>query len=294
MKFDAINSRISQDFTKARGKAFFSRIKHFLRNENDQLMAFADVKKILKPDHEVYKGMRTVPIDHIIGSEGRYQDFTKCFFPKSEHLRMRWESIDKARLQNINLPPIQLYEIGDVYFVRDGNHRVSVAKAQGIEYIDAEVTSLSSEIILKPNMNLIELRSAVIEMEKKLFLEKTNFEKITGDKDLHFSRIGRYDEIYNHILVHKYYLNQSVEEEIPLKDAVLSWYTNIYKPIIDVVKSEQLNALFPKRTLGDFYVWIVKHWDYLKKTYNVKYTLTDAIGDWVKKHKPISQEMLRK
>jgi hypothetical protein len=163
----ALKAQVSQDFTKARGKAFFSRIKNFLRGENDRPLAFREVKDILKPDSEVYKGMRTIPINLIAGSEGRQQDFTKCFFPKSEHLRPRWENIDKAHIQNINLPPVQLYEIGGVYFVRDGNHRVSVARAQGVEYIDAEVTSLSSEIALHPNMTLLELQNAVIEMEKE-------------------------------------------------------------------------------------------------------------------------------
>ncbi|MDR2864508.1 MAG: transcriptional regulator [Spirochaetaceae bacterium] len=283
----------SHDFSKARGKALLSRIQHFLRRDKDQLLAFNDVKEILKPDHEVYRGMDVIPINLIVGSEGRYQDFTKCFFPKAEHLRYRWESVDKAHLQDLNLPPIQLYEIGGAYFVRDGNHRVSVAKAQGVEFIDAEITSLASDITIVPKMTLVELQDAVISFEKKIFYEKTSFGAITGCDSLNFSRTGRYDVIYNHILVHKYYMNENRGDEIPFTDALLSWYNNVYQPIIEIEKEEKLCALFPKRTESDLYVWIVKHWDFLKRTYDVSCSAPDAVRDWAEKHRRIAEEMAK-
>jgi hypothetical protein len=155
----------AQDFSKARGKAMLSRIQHFMNVDKDRLLSFNDVKEILKPKNETYRGMRAVPIELIVGSEGRYRDFNKYFLPRSEHLRQRWERVDIARLKDINLPPIQLYEIGGVYFVRDGNHRVSVARSQGVEIIDAEVTSLSSEITIKPSMTKKELSVALIGYE---------------------------------------------------------------------------------------------------------------------------------
>lgn len=272
------------DFSRARGKAILSQIQHFLTPDKDKLLSFNAVKDILKPKNQAYQGMRVVPIARIVGSEGRYHDFNKYFFPRAEHLRSRWRRVDEARLKDIILPPIQLYEIGGVYFVRDGNHRVSVAKAQGIESIDAEVISLSSEISIEPSMTTDDLREALIGYEKKIFYEKTRFGEITGDKDLNFTLPGQYDVIYNHILVHKYYLNQGIEGELPFEDALKSWYDNVYKPIMQIILDENLHLYFPGRSPCDLYVWIVKHWDFLKKKYGVHYAVSDAARDFSAKY----------
>jgi hypothetical protein len=267
------------DFNNAKNRAFFSRIQHFMHTDRDNLLSFHDVKEILKPKNQVYRGMQTIPISLIVGSEGRYRDFNKAFLPRRSHLRARWMRVDVARLENVDLPAIQLYEIGGVYFVRDGNHRVSVARSQGVEQIDAEVISLSSEINITPQMTADELKAAVVGYEKKIFYEKTNFGELTGFYDLDFTMPGRYDVIYNHILVHKYYMNEEKEEEIPFSEALVSWYSKVYQPIAQIIKEQWLALNFPGRSAGDLYVWIVKHWDFLKKKYGV-YSLPDAARDF--------------
>jgi hypothetical protein len=269
----------SEDFSKARGKAILSQIQHFLNQDKNRLLSFHDVKEILKPKNETYQGMKVIPIDLIVGSEGRYRDFNRYFLPNSDFLRARWERVDIARIKDIILPPIQLYEIGGVYFVRDGNHRVSVAKTQGMEMIDAEVTSLSSEIPITPDMTTEDLKHAVVQYEKNLFYEKTRFEELSGDKDLDFSLPGQYDTIYQHILEHKYFLNEANEHEIPFDDALISWYGTIYDPIVRIIREEELCPRFPGRTEGDLYVWIVTHWDFLKKKYG-EYDISDAARDF--------------
>ncbi|MDR2535729.1 MAG: transcriptional regulator [Treponema sp.] len=281
---NALHYQASLDFNKARNKAIFSRIQHFMHIDKDKLLSFNDVKEILKPKNQVYKGMQTVPINLIVGSEGRYRDFNKHFLPRSEYLRTRWERVDQARLKDVILPPIQLYEIGGAYFVRDGNHRVSVARSQGAEAIDAEVTSLSSEIIINPSMTVDELQHSLIQYEKRIFYEKTEFGILTGDNNLDFSVTGRYDVIYNHILVHKYYLNQGKPEEIPFAEALVSWYKNVYSPIIRIINDEWIEVNFPGSTPSDLYVWIVKHWDFLKKKYGVHYSLAKAALDFSHKY----------
>ncbi|MCL2042560.1 MAG: transcriptional regulator [Treponema sp.] len=276
-------SKAESDFNVARVKATFSEIQHLMHADRNRLLSFHDVNDILKPRNQVYMGCQTVPIKLIVGSEGRYRDFNRYFLPKSDHLRSRWQRVDEAHLQDIILPSIQLYEIGGVYFVRDGNHRVSVAKAQHVEFIDAEVISLASEIIIKPGMTTDQLRDALIAYEKGIFYEKTKFGELTGDMSLDFTAPGRYDVIYNHILVHKYYINESNEEEIPFSDALVSWYGNVYSPAIAVIKKRWLLVNFPGRTESDMYVWIVKHWDFLKKKYG-SYSFADAAGDFSRKY----------
>jgi hypothetical protein len=278
-----IQAQAAEDFSRARGKAILSKMQHFLNADKDKLLSFNDVKEILKPKNQSYRGMQQVPVKLIVGSEGRYRDFNKFFLPKADYLRSRWQRVDEASLQNIDLPAIQLYEIGGVYFVRDGNHRVSVARSQDVDYIDAEVTSLSSAIAIRPGMTTEELKTALIAGEKEIFYEKTGYGELTGDKDLNFTTPGCYDVIYNHILVHKYYLNQNRNDEIPFSEALVSWYQNVYSPIIRIIKNEWLLLKFPGSSESDLYVWIVKHWDFLKRKYGV-YSLSDAAKDFSGKY----------
>ena len=283
MNSNMIAQQASDDFSRAKGKALLSQIQNFMNTDRNKLLSFHDVKDILKPKNEVYMGSRVVPIKLIAGSEGRYNDFTKYFLPKREHLRQRWQRVDEAHIKDIILPSILLYEIGGVYFVRDGNHRVSVAKMQNVEFIDAEVIRLSTEISIKPSMTTEDLTNALINYEKKIFYTETYFGDLTDNWDLDFSSPGRYDVIYNHILVHKYYLNEDIEEEIPFNDALVSWYNNVYNPVISVIKEQWLLVNFPGRTESDLYVWIIKHWDFLKKKYGT-YSLTLAARDFSKKY----------
>lgn len=283
---DYVRNQAGDDFNKARNMAVFADIQNFLNPDKNNLLSFNEVKKILKPKNEVYAGMQTVPIEKIVGSEGRYRDFNNHFLPRTNSMRQRWERVDEAHLSDISLPPILLYEIGGLYFVRDGNHRVSVAKAQGVSYIDAEVISLKSEIRLKPGVRPDTLLTEVIKYEKRIFYAETNFGDLTEDWNLDFTSPGQYDVIYNHILVHKYYCNETKKEEIPFSEALLSWYSNVYQPVINVIKKNRLKRFFRKRTASDLYVWIIKQWDDLKYKYGFEYSLEETgkkIAESVKK-----------
>lgn len=271
-----IKHQAKEDFNRARNKALIHELQNFLASDKKKLLSFHDVKKILKPKNEVYVGMQSVPIKKIVGSEGRYRDFDKHFLPKSAYLRQRWERVDQAHLTDVALPPIQLYEIGSMYFVRDGNHRVSVAKAQGVEFIDAEIISLKSEIILPSTVTPETLLDEVIKYEKRVFYTETGFGDLTDDWDLDFTSPGQFDVLYNHILVHKYYINETVEGEIPFTEAMLSWYRNVYQPVIGVIKRKKLLRKFRKRTESDLYVWIIKRWDELKRKYGDTFPLDEA------------------
>lgn len=279
-------AQTEEDFAKARNKAFFNEIQHLLSPEEASLISLNDVKQLIRPINETYLGMKVIPIDKIIGSEGRYKDFDNNFFPKSSHLRHRWEHVDEAAIKSITLPPIKVYEIDGLYFVRDGNHRVSVAKARGTEFIDAEVVTLQSEIKLKKPNNMNDIVKQIINYEKRLFYAETSFGDITDFWCLDFSRAGRYDVIYNHILTHKYFLNQQQEDEVSMEDAILSWFTKVYIPIISTIQKKKILKKFPKRTYSDLYVWIVRYWDDLKHKFgNNEIPIDMAVEDFTKKYK---------
>ncbi len=268
------------DFARARTRELLSRIAGLLDPERGRLLPLEDVLAIMKPGSETYVGMKAVAVDLIVGSEGRYRDFNRHFLPRREHLRSRWVRVDMAHYQDVPLPAVRLYEIGGLYFVRDGNHRVSVARMRGQASIDAEVTSLDAIVPLSPGMTLDALKREVLLYEKRRFYDKTEFGQLTGDYNLAFSTPGRYDEILEHILVHKYFVNQDLSRELSFAEAVWSWHENVYRPVVMAIEEEGLHSLFPGRTPSDLYVFIVKYWDELKRKYGLAYPIGEAARDF--------------
>ena len=164
--------------------------------------------------------------------------------------------------------------------MRDGNHRVSVARAQGVECIDAEVTSLQSEIKLHVGMTRRQIFKRVLNYEKRVFYAETAFGDITDCWDLDFSAVGEYDVIYNHIQIHKYYINQDKTEEISMSEAILSWYNTVYLPVVNVLKKQHIMRKFRKRTISDMYVYLIKYWDELKHKFGDEISLDAAAEEF--------------
>ncbi len=270
----------TEDFHKARRKASFQGIMNRLTWKNNDLLSWYEVTSIIKPTSETYLGMKTIPVDRIIGSEGRYHDFSSAFFPKRDRLKTRWVSVDSALRGDVILPPISVFSLGGWYFVRDGNHRVSVAKATGGAYIDAEVVELDSKIPLEPGLTTKEIKKRVVEYERKAFIEQYKDLCLPMEKIV-FTSPGAYPDMLNHILVHKYYINQEIKDrEITLKEAATSWYRNVYSPIIEAIEKEHLLAQFPGSTEGDMYLWMVKKWDEMKKRqHNDALSVEELIGE---------------
>ena len=290
-----VAAQSEDDFAKARNKAFINEIQHLLSPEEAKLISLNDVKQMIKPINETYIGMKVIPIAKIVGSEGRYNDFDNNFFPKSSHLKNRWEHVDEAAIQSIDLPPIKVYEIAGLYFVRDGNHRVSVAKSRGTEFIDAEVVSLQSEIVLKKPDNLNDIIKQIINYEKRVFYSETGFGDITDYWCLDFTTAGQYDVIYNHILTHKYYMNQHKKEEVTMEQAILSWYNNVFLPLAAIITKKRILRSFPKRTIGDLYVWMVRYWDDLKKKFGNEVPLEEVAVTFKRKYKiPFPKRILNR
>ncbi|NCN04335.1 MAG: transcriptional regulator [Spirochaetales bacterium] len=278
-----IDGAAREDFNRAKARAFVSHVLNLIKPEREKLLSLDEMRKIIPTRGESYRGIQTIDLDKIVGSEGRYQDFSKEFLPKKEHLRNRWVSIDKAHLTDVILPPIQLYEVGGVYFVRDGNHRVSVAKMQGAKMIDAEVTSLDSDIVISPEMTKSRILKEIVCYERRRFFEFTKIEEILPGFDISFTAPGRYEELLKHIYEHKYYTNLDLREEISFEEAVILWYQEVYLPIIDHVVSSNLLGYFPERTESDLYMWLVKHWHFLKEQYGQEISPAAAAADFKRK-----------
>jgi hypothetical protein len=275
-----IQALAADDFSRARARESLTRILSVLAQGNDDLLSLQEVKSILRPTSESYVGLRTVPIARIVGSEGRYRDFNRWFLPRHRHLKARWTRVDVAHHTNTTLPPVTLYEIGGVYFVRDGNHRVSVARSQRVEFVDAEVVSLDTQVKLRPGMTRRDLERAVIEYERERFYASTGLKRLRPEAEITFTATGRYDDLLVHINCHKYYLNLDKPKEIPLRDAILSWYDTVYRPVVSIIQERRMLHAFPGRTDADLYVWISRHWDELKRQYDPSYPLIAAAEDF--------------
>jgi hypothetical protein len=130
------------DFDRAHRRAALGGLLARLRRRPDGLLAYREVRRGLAVAAESYRGVRAVPIDRIVGSTDRSRDFDRAFRPRRGHCAGRWVSVARAHGEGKALPPVQLYRIGDAYFVRDGHHRISVARVRGQAAIDAEVVEV--------------------------------------------------------------------------------------------------------------------------------------------------------
>lgn len=135
--------------------------------------------------------LKPIPVDRIVGSENRHQDFSLGFRPKKTMSRQRWMRIDLAFREMWTLPPIAVYEVGSHYFVRDGNHRVSVAKDQGIAFIDAEVSSIGRDLALSPDMSTSQMLQAITVHKRDRFFTATELPLALQSSELNFSQETR-------------------------------------------------------------------------------------------------------
>ncbi len=248
--------RARQDFDRARQKAFFHDLIAAIGRRPNDLIPYHEVRQRLSPDRESYRGLQTVNINQIVGSMDRFNDFDRAFLPRQRHTANRWKSVDKAFLRDVRLPPIQLYQVGDIYFVKDGNHRVSVAREKGADFIDAEVIEGHVRVPLNASMRPTEL---LLQAEYAEFLRRTELDRLRPDHDIRPTALGRYDEIWEHILGHQRWLTAIWHRDATTAEAVGDWYDYIYMPIVRVVRERGVLDRLPHHSEADVYLWVMRH-----------------------------------
>jgi hypothetical protein len=272
------------DFNGARTKAFLRSIFGVISGHKRNMLAWDEVKDKLKLGGMVYRGMKTVPIDKIVGSVGRYKDFDNAFLPINNTLSARWRKINHAFYDDVNLPPIQLYKVGEVYFVLDGNHRVSVLREHGATYIDAEVTEASSRVpAIAEDLNADTL---MILGEYTDFLERTHLDKLRPEQVVRFSIGGAYARLIEHIAVHRYFMGLDLQRDISEDEAVVDWYDNVYMPIVHAIREENILKEFPGRMEADLYMWIIDHKHFLRESSGCEMSPEDAAADYAENYAP--------
>jgi hypothetical protein len=136
------NEQVDSDFSRARCRALLHRVLARLRRRpaSNRLLSFDDVRRALWANNRRYLGTRVVEVEKIFGSVGRRRDFDRAFLPARASVGERWKRIDRAFHRGEDLRPVDLYRIGEAYFVLDGHHRVSVARSHGVPTVEARVT----------------------------------------------------------------------------------------------------------------------------------------------------------
>jgi nucleotide-binding universal stress UspA family protein len=242
-----------RDFHEARRHAALEAIMARLTGKSIDLFAYEDVRQKLKVKGSVSKGLQDIPLDAIVGSVGRYTDFTRSFLPRRDSDQQRWARV-KAQVTDMGgLPPIEVYQIGEAYFVRDGNHRVSVARELDAPTIQAYVTEVRTKVPLSPDDQPDDL---ILKAEYADFLEQTQLDKLRPGANLSLTVPGRYRTLQEHIAVHRYYMGLDQEREISYEEAMTHWYDEVYLPVVQVIQDRGILRDFPERTEADLYLWV--------------------------------------
>ncbi len=244
-----------EDFHRARRRAAMQELISWLKGETADLLSYEEVRRQLKATAGAERGLHDIPLDAIVGSVGRYTDFTRSFLPKDEVNVQRWARVKVATLGMTGLPAIDVYRIGDVYFVSDGNHRVSVARELGATHIQAYVTVVRTDVPLTPDIKPDDL---ILKAEYADFLRWSNLKRALPDVELSLTSPGKYEDLREHISVHRYYMGLEQERPIPLSEAVAHWHEVIYGPVVETINRLGLLRDFPDRTEADLYLWVAE------------------------------------
>jgi hypothetical protein len=271
----------ARNFNKARMGAFWQEAWAFLRGKSIDLLRFEEVKHRLRLRDERYLGLKDIEIDKIVGSVGRYKDFTRSFLPRTNAIRSRWQRLDALARGPEGFPPIEVYKIGDVYFVIDGNHRVSVARQLGAKIIEAYVTELPTPVPLDANTQPDDL---LIKEGYADFLRQTKLDILRPGSQVILTEPDRYRQLMEHISVHRYFMGIEQNRPITKEQAVASWYDNVYMPMVELIRKFDVLSYFPGRTEADLYAWLIKHQEALRLHLGGDYLAPEeTVEDFLKK-----------
>lgn len=257
---DSFAEQARADFQRSLFKAFTNRVWASLSGQPTTLLSYDEIKEKLRIGGPIYRGVQTVRLDQIAGSLNRYHEFDRVFLPASEKLADRWQSVNRAFYQEISLPPVVLYKVGQVYFVVDGHHRVSVARRQGQIDIDAEVRECATRVNITADIKPEDLE--ILE-DKVNFLERTSLDTLLPEANIKLTIPDGFERMLEHIAVHRYFMGLDLQRDISEEEAIKHWYKKVYMPVINVIREMDIIKEFPKKTEGDLYLWVLDHQHYL-------------------------------
>jgi dienelactone hydrolase len=270
----------AREWKQARRAAFVQNVLATFTDRPADLLPFEEVRQRLGLRHVRYLGLHDVPLDQIVGSVGRYRDFTRAFFPRQDSLQGRWQRVDRLVTTGGGLPPIELYKVGQVYFVRDGNHRVSVARQHDTPSIQAYVFEYQTRVPLEPDTDV---DSLLCKAAHAAFLERTNVDRLCPDTSLELTQPDGYEDLLREIEAFQQTLSQIDERKVTFDEAVTLWCEMQYAPIVEIIRQRDILPEFPGRTEADVYLWLRRNQEELEVRYGQRVLMEEAADDLAKR-----------
>jgi hypothetical protein len=240
------------------------------------LIPFEEVRTRLHLTQKYCRGLEDIELERIRGSVGRYRDFTSAFLPRRDHLRQRWERVN-TMVSRQDMPPIEVYQVGEAYFVLDGNHRVSAARQEGMKTIAAYVCEFVTPVGLSAEADCDEV---ITKSEYVEFLHKTRLDKLRPAQEIVFTCPGCYPELECLITMFQETLEETRGEEISYEDALLLWFDMVYTPAVHEIKKSGALERFPGRTEADLFIWMWQHQHRLLEQYpsSLVHSVVEAVS----------------
>jgi hypothetical protein len=269
-----------KEWERARRRGFVQEILAAFTRRPADLMRFDEVYEKLDLRIMADRGLQPVPLDQIVGSVGRYQDFTRAFFPRQAHLGDRWKRIEEMVVQGRELPPVDLYKVGGAYFVRDGNHRVSVARQHGRSMIDASVWEYETDVPLGPDDDVDEVLCRAAQAE---FVQQTHIEDLCPELRVRLTQFVGYQDLLCEIASFQQVVSHIDRREVAFDEAVQLWAQLRYRPIVDIIRRQHVLDAFPGRTEADLYLWLCRHQAELESHHGQHVLMEQAADDLAKR-----------
>jgi hypothetical protein len=227
------------DFLRLRRRQVLSRLAAWLRREPDdvsEVLPFDEVVAALGRRGERRLGLRIVPLESIVGSVDRARDFDRWFRPRSGRSRERWERLARAQRRGEAIPPIDVYRVGELHFVRDGHHRVSVAHALGLRAIEAYVTEVTTRI----DATGISRRGDLITKDlRRVFLDRV---PLPGPAlaTILVTTAWSYAELSEEVEAWGFRLMQQEARFLDRETVARRWYSEEYRPVVRMLAQADL------------------------------------------------------
>ncbi len=247
--------RALQHFHVARVRADLEKLVARVRGRHDGLLPFDQVRQQLRGNISDRTTLREIPVDAIVGSVGRYHDFTRSFLPLSGDSGPRWAGIEMV-FETGRLPPIEVYQVGDAYFVIDGNHRVSVARDRDVAFIEAYVTEVKTRVPLSREDNPDDL---FIKAGYANFLAITELDRTRPEVDFSLTVPARYRHFLDEIAQQRQTRIEAQGADVSYEDAAVEWCDHVFLPVIEEIEQRGILRDFPGRTAADLYAWLIRY-----------------------------------
>ena len=239
---------------RARRRGLLARLRRAVRGEDarSELLALDEVQNRLAAYRQSYGGVRSIPVAQIVGTVDRSGAFDRDFLPSAEWMRPRWQQVEQA-FPSGGFPAISVYQVGEAYFVSDGHHRVAIARQQGVEFIDAEITVVDTPYDLPADVDVPDL----IHMEQaRIFMEYSGLARARPEAVIEFSRPESYMVMLRHMMAYGYM--QILEQGRLLRPEEVSadWYDTFYLPALTDIHEEGVHEALPWATDGDLFLGV--------------------------------------